>query len=554
LNKTTNLNPSTHRKIEIWQPFLLSLAVVIGMIMGVKFSDKSLGDMIQKVPGSLEMGNGRVEDIIRFVENKYVDKLDSDSLIEAAVQSIMSSLDPHSVYISPDQLELVNEQMQGSFEGLGLETLVVNNELAVVSLVEDGPASQAGLAIRDRILSVNGDTLKADLLTFEYVSSHLQGAKGDTLALAVLRDSTHINFKIVIDDVLIPSVEAAYEIEPGIAYIKLKRFSAKSYAEFMEALEPLIKEKSSMDLIIDLKDNPGGYLPETTKILGQLFPEKGRLLVYTQGKNSKLTEYKTNGQTFYEVGDVVVLINEYSASGSEILAGAIQDWDRGLVIGRRSFGKGLVQEQFSLSNGGAIRLTVSRYYTPSGRSIQKPYDHVNGYLEDLDNRKQNGELFNGQDFKSEDSIVYYTKILNRKMIGGGGIIPDILVPVDSSYYLNAYHKLRKDMASFCFKYYEDNLLEFSTLEEVSFLNNWMPSQQMIDSFWAFNNDLSIKYQLQAIPNFPNFLKNQLKGAFAKQLFSEELRVKVENKYNPDIQKSLEIINLQDIMTEYTSVE
>ncbi len=394
---------------KILEPLLLALMVIVGIFVGLKLSEKKASFSIVKDDTSFQnLEVGAIEEIVKFIDAKYVDKIDQEEILVEAIQSIFSGLDPHSNYISPDRLQEINEEMEGSYVGVGVRTIYHNDTVYVSEVLDESPSKAAGLLRGDKLLFIGTDSLSGTGKDYSVLRKYFDREEGEEVKITILRDGEEKQISITPEAISVSSVDVAYEIAENTAYIKLARFSEHVYTDFMTALESIGDKKTKMDLILDLRDNPGGYLPQTVKILNQIFKEKGRVLVYTVGRDQKKVEYKTNGKRFYNVDKVIVLINERSASASEIIAGAIQDWDRGLVIGETSYGKGLVQEQYPLKNGGAIRLTVSRYYTPSGRLIQRPFK--NDRLEE-----------------DADSSNYLTHVLKRKMSGSGGIEPDLNV-------------------------------------------------------------------------------------------------------------------------------
>jgi carboxyl-terminal processing protease len=425
-----------YSKYEIWQPFLLASMVAIGMIVGQKINSGNIS-MIEPISAdNIAAGPiGRVEEIVRFIETKYVDSLNSDEILENAIADIIDDLDPHSIYLSKEQLGTISEQMEGSYRGIGVESFYLDDTVRISRVIKGSPAEKAGILPLDKLVAIGDSSVAGKGLDYSIIRKMLRADFEDELQLKVFHDNS-LKIEVLTvapSDIELFSSNVFFEIADDVGYIKIERFSSKTYKEFMEALESLIENDEIKHLIIDVRDNPGGYLPETVNILSQLFNEKGKLLVYTAGKDGKKTEYKSSGKNFFEIDKIAVLIDEGSASGSEIIAGAIQDWDRGLIIGRRSFGKGLVQEQYRLNNGGAIRLTTARYYTPSGRSIQKPYDQDEAYDEDIHKRFLNGEMFEKNKFVLGDSTEFKTLLYNRDVYGGGGISPDVFIPLDSSY-------------------------------------------------------------------------------------------------------------------------
>jgi len=514
------MSPENHskRKYTIVEPLLLALMMVVGILLGYKMnSAPNSYSLIDKIDN--ESSLGRVEEIIRFIENKYVDSIDSDKMMSSVVEGILQDLDPHSIYIPPSDLEDVDRQMSGKYYGIGIETLTMQDTVTISRILEGSPAALVGFKQGDKILTVNDSAVAGIDYELDKLSSIVSNAKGK-VRFKILERASGLSKMIKVSPAEIPvnSAEHYYKLDDDIAYIELSRFTSKSYTEFMTALEAVVNNKTLENLVIDLRNNPGGYLPEANKILSQLFPEKDRIMLYTEGRNSERREYKTNGKNFFRVNNIAVLIDEGSASGSEILAGAIQDWDRGVIIGKRSYGKGLVQEQYPLKNGGAIRLTIAKYYTPSGRLIQRPFDDRNAYYESIDDRSENGELAEAID----STQIFKTKKFNRTVYGGGGIKPDIIVTPTSFGYSEAYQDLYQNIRSFLFKEYLDGRLDY-TREELldkkvnnyallqTFKENNNVSQDVIDANFAqLNRDILL---LTARYNFGSTFEKQVNAQF-----------------------------------------
>ena len=404
-------------KYKIWEPLLLSLVTVVGMMAGAKFVEADQNNDHARHQPSITNANysGRqVEEIIRFLETKYVGEVESDALVEKAIKAIMEGLDPHTHYFPPDQMDELEEKTMGQYVGIGVEIMFIDDSLVVLYPKENSPAEKAGIKPGDYIIAINNQKIPDDSLSHEEVIELIKGSKGTRIKLTIkpMLKKEIKTVDIVREEIKVPSVIAGYMIDSTVAFIKLSRFTNTTYREFMDAWEKMYTEDGARNLVLDLRDNPGGYLREAVNILSQIFKEEGKLLVYTEGKNHDRTEYKSTGKVFFPVDHVTVIINENSASASEIIAGCIQDHDRGLILGTRSYGKGLVQEQYDLSNGGTLRLTVSKYYTPSGRLIQKAYD-VGSEVDTL------------TDFKTSSGRIVHA---------GGGIEPDIEVKDGINWY------------------------------------------------------------------------------------------------------------------------
>ena len=387
---------------------------------------------------------GRVEELLKYIDTKYVDNKDQNELMESAIYAIMDHLDPHSAYISPEQIEAFTESMEGYFNGLGIETIFADDTVGIVKVMADSPADVAGLKQFDQILTIDTSKIAGQKLSYEEIREKLHGNEG-SIVLTVKRKEHKDPIEIEVSPTQIfahtASAGAMLDNETGI--IKIEQFTSNTYKEFMESYEQLYEKHQIKNLIIDLRNNPGGFLPEATKILNQLTKDKDKVILYTVGKNGVRREYKTNGKSFFNVDNIAVLVNEESASGAEIIAGTIQDWDRGVIIGRRTYGKGLVQEQYPLSNGGALRLTTSRYYLPSGRNIQKDYSDLDYYDEELERRIENGDIFSEKIDPSDTINLKYTSLqLGRKLKDASGVEPDIFIPADSLDYETTFGKMR----------------------------------------------------------------------------------------------------------------
>ena len=387
---------------KIWLPLLLAISTAIGMLVGYRMSSENFNDS-DMVSGlsSKSQQEKTLEEILKYIDNKYVDSIDQKVLVEAATNAMLDQLDPHSVYISPEQIADVNEGMSGFYKGMGIETVYLDDTLRVVRVLGESPAEKAGITYGDLITTVNDSLLAGQGRERDEQWEMLRATSDLTFNLGIIdKDGKSKEAIVTPEKIKAPNVDF-FEHE-GTAYINILRFSDKTYEGIVDALESLQDNKIIDKLILDLRNNPGGYLPEATKILNQLFVEDKRLLVYTEDRTKRKTEYKTTGRPFYQINKLVILVNEGSASASEIIAGALQDWDKAIIVGKETFGKGLVQEQFSLSNGGAVRLTTARYYTPSGRSIQTPYDETH----------------------QDSSLMFYSKTHERILSSNGVISPD----------------------------------------------------------------------------------------------------------------------------------
>ena len=403
-------------------PYLLGFMLVLGIFLG-----KGIFQSDVNIPHF----STRLNSVLDQIEHLYVDTIDRASLEEIAVEAIVEELDPHSIYLTPDELKAMSEPMEGGFEGIGVEFIIKEDTLMVVTALPGGPSESAGIRAGDRILTVDGDEISGTDLTNSRVMKLLKGKGGTKVDLGLMRGGSGIRYDVVITRARIPinSVVASFMIDEKVGYVKVIRFAATTAFEFAQAMDDLVADGATQ-VIVDLRGNGGGYLKAATDML-ELFLQKGLDIVYTEGKSSPKFTYTSQMEGVFSNMPIAILIDDGSASASEIFAGALQDNDRGLVIGRRSFGKGLVQEEFEVAIDGALRLTVARFYTPSGRPIQKPYGKDIDYSSDHDNRVESGELFHLDSIQHSDSTEYKT-LLGRTVYAGGGITPDVFIPLDTT--------------------------------------------------------------------------------------------------------------------------
>jgi len=531
---------------KIWTPLLFAATLAVGLYLGFKLQSNA---PLIGATGEAN-GTGRVEELLRFIDARYVDEADADKLHEAAIRAVLDELDPHSVYIPADELREINESMEGNFDGIGIEFLVVDDTITVVSALSGGPSEKAGLRSGDQIIFVE-DSLVTGVNKFNIdPASLMRGVSQTQVSVTVRRpgDAELIGFNITRAPIPVFSVDAAYNLNENTSYVKINRFSATTYDEFVKALEENMEKGQTLNLVIDLRDNPGGYLNEATKLLSQLFPQKGQLLVYTEGRNSRRVEYKTNGRAFYNIQNVAVLIDEGSASASEIVAGAVQDRDRGIVVGRRSFGKGLVQEQYPLSDGSALRLTIARYYTPSGRSIQRSYEEgEDAYRSELGRRYDSGELTGGTEAEQDTTELFFTNS-GYPVFGGGGITPDHFVPLDTSLNNQAFLRLRQQIPGYLFRYIRENarLGDFKTIE--AFIADFkLDLSEVLPALTA----LALEDYDDELGNLPARLRPELalffRARLAKQLFDNSAFYRVINEEDAIVLEALRLMELPDPM-------
>jgi len=537
------------RKWNVWLPLMLSVVMVAGILIGVKMQDNPptaiaidvpVQEKKQLPPSSL--GQGKLEELIRYIESRYVDDVDKEFLVKEAIDNILHQLDPHSSYISAEDLKAVTDQLEGSFDGIGIEFLVVNDTVVVVSTIAGGPARKAGILPGDQIVGVEDSLVLGVNADADKLLKHLKGEKGSEVLVKVYRPSTRSTetFELTRDKIPVSSVSAAYMLDDETGYIKVDRFSAHTYEEFMTALENMVEKQGMKHLVLDLRQNPGGYLQEAVNILSQLFSEKERLLVYTEGTHSSRSEYKSTGRNFYDLNNIAVLVDEGSASASEIVAGAIQDWDRGVIIGRRTFGKGLVQEQYPLRDGSAIRLTVARYFTPSGRCIQKPYGAETDYAHDLSERLEHGEMFDKDSIQLADTIQYKTNA-GRVVFGGGGIVPDVFIPMDSLLISSAFISASRHIPSFTYQYVEAHRAELEEMGLDAFVEGFTLPDELLNEFRSYCEANGTKLSKSDWAKIRDRVRIHLKAGIAQNKWSEAGYVKVMNREDPAVVKALEFM-------------
>jgi len=444
-----------NKKLQVWLPLLFSIVMIGGMFFGFKMKDQAGSNSFFKTgkPGSLQ-------ETLDLIKQKYVDSIGMDTLQESAIQDVVNQLDPHSVYIPPSHLQEVNEDIMGRFEGIGVEFNIFSDTVNVVYVIPGGPSDKAGLQVGDKIIKVNDSLIAHRDLATDDIKSIIRGEDGTSVLLTILRSGKQQNVSVKRGTIPVSSIDAAYIIATATGYIKLNKFSDNTYRDFMQNLEALQKQ-GMKKLILDLRGNGGGFMGEAVNIADE-FLSADKLIVYTQGNSSPKEEFKARRPGLFEEGKLVVLVDELTASASEVLAGALQDWDRATIVGRRTFGKGLVQKQYSLSDGSAIRLTIARYYTPLGRSIQRPYDKGKKvYMDEIWHRYETGEMLYADSNKVSKGKEYITPG-KRIVYGGGGIMPDIFVSIDTNGIRRSITRLYLDGSfnNFVYNYYVRHIDEF----------------------------------------------------------------------------------------------
>jgi carboxyl-terminal processing protease len=531
--------PDPVRKVSVWLPLLLASVLVVGMSLGFQLqSGNEKGNVSMLSSGGK---TGTIEELLRLIETKYVDKTNREELVQAAIDKVLHELDPHSSYIPAAELQSVNEELDGKFEGVGIQFTLLKDTIFVVAAISGGPAEQLGILAGDKIVTIDDSLVAGVGMDNEAVIGKLKGKKGSKVKVGIQRGKSKKVLKYTITRDVIPlySVDASYMLNETTGYIKVNRFSGTTHTEFMEALEKMATKENMKDIVIDLRGNPGGYLTAATKMLDQLFKEK-RLLVYTEGRSYPRSDYHSTGRQFFPIRKIAVLIDEGSASASEILAGAIQDNDRGIIIGRRSFGKGLVQEQYDLSDGSALRLTVARYFTPSGRSIQKSYDNIDEYGEEAHNRAKTGELMNKDKVVLKDTTKYYTLEKHRVVYGGGGIMPDVFVPLDTTLFSNTFFAdALQFVPRFVYTKYPNLKAELSAYKTIKQFNEGFTLSSALESeFFALLKTEGVKTNPKELSQCVGELRLRIKAYFARQMFQDSGYFYVMNAQDPVINAAL----------------
>jgi len=521
-----------------FMPLWLALSVVLGIFVGTFFANRFSGNRLSII----NSGSNKLNDLLHIVDDQYVDTVSMDEIVEKAVPTILSELDPHSVYISQKDVQQANDDLRGSFFGVGIEFTIRKDTIHVQNVISNGPSERAGLLAGDKIVEIDGEPFVGKIVTTEEAMHRLKGEKDTKVRLGVIRykEKTMRHFTVTRGEIPMKSVTATYMLDDETGYIKIKNFGEKTYPELLIALARLSQDGFS-NLVIDLRGNTGGYLASAVQMANEFLP-KGRLIVYTQGRKSPRQEYRSDGRGSYQRLPLVVLIDEGSASASEIFAGAIQDNDRGTIIGRRSFGKGLVQQPVTLHDGSMIRLTIARYYSPSGRCIQKPYTSGSdkNYEEDLVTRYQHGEFFSQDSIKHEGPEYHTGK--GRIVYGGGGITPDIFVPEDTigltSYYKEA--SMSGMILQFAYEYTDEHRAELSKYGGMSELVAYLKRLNTVELFASYAEKNGLKRRNLMIQKSRKLLERYVNSRLVYNVLDEQAWTEYLNQDDPAIRETLRV--------------
>lgn len=519
-------------------PLVMALCVVVGIMIGTFYANHFSGNRLNII----NSGSSRLSNLLHIIDDQYVDSVNIDSLVEKAIPQILAELDPHSVYISAKDVQLATDDLKGSFSGVGIEFIIRDDTIRVQNVIKDGPANRAGLLAGDKIVSINGKPFVGKIVTNEEAMHRLKGPKDSKVQIGVKRfgEKGVKVFTVTRGDISVNSISACYMINDTTGYIRVKSFGERTYAEMLSALQTLNIEGAD-HLIIDLRDNGGGILEAAVQMANEFLP-KNRLIVYTQGRKSPRAEYRSNGKGSYQHIPMVVLINEGTASAAEIFAGAMQDNDRATIVGRRSFGKGLVQQQIQFPDGSMIRLTVARYYTPSGRCIQKPFkpgDNAD-YENDLLARYRHGEFFS-QDSIKHDGPAYHTHN-GRTVYGGGGITPDIFVPEDTSHVTSYYKEAAMSglILQYAFNYTDQHRPILSKFTEMMPLANYLDRQNLVNDFANYAARYGLRRRNLMIMRSHSLLQNYIDSRIIYNILDEQAWIEYLNLSDETVKAALNV--------------
>lgn len=521
-------------------PFLLAICLIAGIAIGTFYANHFSGNKL----GIINTSSNKLNALLRIIDDQYVDTVNMGELVEEAMPQILSELDPHSSYIPAKDLEAVNADLKGSFSGIGIQFTIQNDTIHVNSVIQGGPSEKVGLMAGDRIVEIDDSAFVGKIVTNSEAMKRLKGEKGSKVKLGVYRpgEKDLLYFTVIRGNIPVKSIDAAYMINEKVGYIKVNKFGETTYPELLIALAKL-NQKNCEGLIVDLRGNTGGYMAAAIQMVNEFLPNN-RLIVYTQGRKSPREDYNSNGTGSNQKMPLVVLVDEGSASASEIFAGAIQDNDRGTIVGRRSFGKGLVQQPIEFSDGSAIRLTIARYYTPSGRCIQKPYEKgkESEYELDLLTRYEHGEFFSADSIKQDETEVYHTR-LGRPVYGGGGIMPDIFVPQDTTG-MTSYFRMAANrglIIRYTFDYTDQNRSTLQKYDTPKKMEAYLKGQNLLNKFAAWAEKKGVKRRNNLMMKSRSLFEMSLYGNIIYNMLGMEAYVEYLNESDKTVQKAVEIL-------------
>lgn len=521
-------------------PFLMAICLVAGILIGTFYTNHFSGNKL----GIINTSSNKLNALLHIIDEQYVDTVNMFDLVEEAMPQILAELDPHSSYIPAKDLEAVNSDLKGSFSGIGVQFTIQDDTIHINSVIPGGPSEKVGLLAGDRIVEVDDSSFVGKIVTNEEAMRRLKGEKGSKVKLGIYRpgEKEILHFTIVRGDIPVKSIDAAYMINDKFGYVKVNKFGETTYPELLVALAKLA-QSNCKGMIIDLRGNTGGYMAAAIQMVNEFLPNN-KLIVYTEGRKSPREDYTSNGTGSSQTMPLIVLVDEGSASASEIFAGAIQDNDRGTIIGRRSFGKGLVQQPIEFSDGSAIRLTIARYYTPSGRCIQKPYEKGNDteYEMDIITRYEHGEFFSADSIKQNIKEIYHTS-LGRTVYGGGGIMPDIFVPQDTTG-MTSYYRMaatRGLIVRYTLEYTDKNrskLQEYDTPEK---MEAYLKKQNLLEKFAEYAEGKGLKRRNILMYKSKKLFEESLYGNIIYNMLGMEAYIAYSNQTDKTVQKALEVL-------------
>ena len=534
-------------------PFLLAICLIAGIAIGTFYANHFSGNKL----GIINTSSNKLNALLRIIDDQYVDTVNMGELVEEAMPQILSELDPHSSYIPAKDLEAVNADLKGSFSGIGIQFTIQNDTIHVNSVIQGGPSEKVGLMAGDRIVEVDDSAFVGKIVTNSEAMKRLKGEKGSKVKLGVYRpgEKDLLHFTVIRGNIPVKSIDAAYMINEKVGYIKVNKFGETTYPELLIALAKL-NQKNCEGLIVDLRGNTGGYMAAAIQMVNEFLPNN-RLIVYTQGRKSPREDYNSNGTGSNQKMPLVVLVDEGSASASEIFAGAIQDNDRGTIVGRRSFGKGLVQQPIEFSDGSAIRLTIARYYTPSGRCIQKPYEKgkESEYELDLLTRYEHGEFFSADSIKQDETEVYHTR-LGRPVYGGGGIMPDIFVPQDTTG-MTSYFRMAANrglIIRYTFDYTDQNRSTLQKYDTPEKMEAYLKGQNLLNKFAAWAEKKGLKRRNNLMMKSRRLFEMSLYGNIIYNMLGMEAYVEYLNESDKTVLKAIEILEKGESFPQATTDE
>lgn len=527
-----------NKKLQVWLPLIFSVVMIAGMFLGYGLGSKS-GNSKSFFSSNKR---GSLQEVLDLIRLRYVDNVEVDSLEGKAIQQMMNELDPHSVYFPPVEVGEANEDLAGNFEGIGVEFNVFSDTVNVVYVIPGGPSDKAGLQIGDKIIGVNDSSLTGRKFSTDEIKKRIRGERGSKALIKIIRNNQPQTVTVTRGTIPVPSLDASYMIDKSTGYIRLTKFTESSYEEFMAAMEDLLKQEMK-SLILDLRGNGGGFMNEAVDMADE-FLDGDKLIVYTEGANNRKREYRCKRPGLFETGKVVVLVDELSASASEVLAGSLQDWCRATIIGRRTFGKGLVQEQYSLSDGSAIRLTVARYYTPLGRSIQRSYEKGKKiYMDELWERFSSGEILSADSLKSHRNGKPFLTSCKDTVYGGDGISPDLFVPFDTSRSLQRTFMMINNsrFSSYVYNYYLMNRQQMDNYKSPgSFIDHFKTHDELWNGLVRFTSGDTVNYSNVSAKE-KELLELRLRALLARYKWRNSGFYQVLNSDDPVVKKAVEEI-------------